>query len=74
MVPLRYEEIGYYDPESKRTIVRGGTKLGYLDEYGQIAVPVQFEYAEVFTRGKARVLLNGRDIDIDVNGEEVPRN
>jgi hypothetical protein len=33
---------------------------------------VQYEYAEVFDKGKARVQLNGRQFFIDRDGKEVP--
>lgn len=69
---LEYDEVGYYDPEIKRIRVGKGDRYGFLDEYAKVVIPVQFEYAEIFHRGKARVMLNGRTFFIDPNGNEVP--
>ncbi|MEO8067840.1 MAG: WG repeat-containing protein [Flavobacteriales bacterium] len=70
-VPLIYDDMLYYDPEENRTRAGIGGKYGYLDAYGQVAIPVQFEYAEIFNKGKARVALNGRQYFIDHEGKEV---
>jgi hypothetical protein len=72
VVPLIYDEMGYYDPEVKRTRAGIGNKLGFLDEYAKVAIPIQYDYAEIFSRGKARVMLGGRNFFIDPSGKEVP--
>jgi hypothetical protein len=72
VVPLIYDEMGYYDPELKRTRAGIGDKLGFLDEYGDVAIPIKYEYAEIFSQGKARVMLGGRAFFIDASGKEVP--
>ncbi len=69
---LIYDRIGYYDADVKRIWVRKDNRYGFVDEYGKVAIPVEYEYAEVFDRGKARVRLNGRDFFIDPDGKEVP--
>ncbi len=71
VVPLIYDEMGYYDPEVKRTRAGKREKYGYLDELGKVVIPIQYEYAEIFDKGKARVMLNGRQFFIDPDGKEV---
>lgn len=72
VVPLIYDEVGYYDPEVKRLRVGKGDKYGFLDELAQVAIPIVYEYAEIFDHGKARVMLNGRAFFIDPDGKELP--
>jgi hypothetical protein len=72
VVPLIYDEMGYFQPEVRRTRAGIKEKFGYLDELGNVAIPSQYEYAEIFDKGKARVMLNGRDFFIDPDGKEVP--
>ena len=72
VVPLVYDEVGYYDPEVKRLRVGKGEKYGFLDELAQVVIPFQYEYAEIFDKGKARVMLNGRQFFIDPDGKELP--
>lgn len=71
VVPLIYTEITMYQPEVKRSRAVIGEKIGYLDELGNVAIPIQYEYGEIFDKGKARVMLNGRDFFIDPDGKEV---
>jgi hypothetical protein len=52
----------------KRIRVGKGDKYGFLDEHAREVIPVQYEYAEIFDKGKARVMLNGREFFIDPNG------
>lgn len=72
LTKIEFDDVGYYDPEVKRIIVRVGRHFGYLDEYAKIAIPLQYEYAEIFDRGKAKVVQDGRTFFIDPNGNEVP--
>ncbi len=71
VVPLIYDEVGYYDPEVKRLRVGKGDKYGFLNELAEVVIPVVYEYAEIFDKGKARVMLNGRQLFIDPDGKEV---
>lgn len=71
VVPLIYTAINMYQPEVKRTRAEIKEKVGYLDELGNVAIPIQYEYAEIFDKGKARVMLNGRGFFIDPDGKEV---
>ncbi len=71
VVPLIYTEITMYQPEVKRSRAVIKEKIGYLDELGNVAIPIQYEYGEIFDKGKARVILNGREFFIDPNGKEV---
>lgn len=67
-----YDDVGFYDSEVKRIRVRMNDRHGFLDEHAKVAIPVQYERAEVFNHGKARVVLNGRDFYINPEGMEVP--
>ena len=69
---LIYDEVGYFDPEVKRIPVRRNERHGFLDEHAKVVVPVEYEYAEIFDRGKAKVVLNGRIFFINPDGIEVP--
>ena len=71
VVPLIYTEITMYQPEVKRSRAVINDKVGYLDDSGNVAIPIQYEYGEIFDKGKARVMLNGRDFFIDADGKEV---
>ena len=71
LTPLFYDEVGYYDPEVKRIRAGKGDKFGFLDGHAREVIPVQFTYAEIFDKGKARVMLNGRQFFIDPDGKEV---
>jgi len=71
VVPIIYDAFGYFQEDVNRTIVGIKGVLGYLDEVGNLAIPLQFDYAESFVKGKARVRRNGRDYFIDPNGKEV---
>ncbi len=72
ITPLDFEAVGYYDPEVKRIWVQRNGLFGYLDEQAQVAIPIQYTYAEAFDRGKAKVQLQGRTFFIDPNGNEIP--
>ena len=71
VVPLIFDEVGYYDEAVKRIRVGKEGKYGFLDELAQVAIPIQYEYAEIFDKGKARVMHDGRQFFIDPNGKEV---
>lgn len=71
VVPLVYTEIGMWQPEVERTRVEIGERIGYLDGLGNVAIPLVYDYAEIFSKGKARVRLNGRVFFIDPAGKEV---
>ncbi len=72
LTPRIYENVGYYDPEVKRIPVSKDGLHGFLNEVASVAIPLIYEYAEIFDRGKARVSLEGREFYIDPNGQEVP--
>ena len=69
---LIYDDVGYYDPAVERIWVSSNKRYGFLDEHAKVAIPVKYEYAEPFDRGKARVALNGRTFFINPVGMEVP--
>lgn len=69
---LIYDDVGYYDPAVKRIRVSKNERHGFLDEHAKVVIPVKYEDAEIFDRGKARVVLNGRSFFINPEGVEVP--
>lgn len=69
---LIYDDVGNYDPAVERIWVSSNKLHGFLDEHAKVAIPVKYEYAEPFDRGKARVALNGRTFFINPIGMEVP--
>ena len=71
VVPLIYTEIGMWQPEVERSRAVINEKVGFLDELGNVAIPIQYEYAEIFDKGKARVMLNSRQFFIDPMGKEL---
>lgn len=71
VVSLVYDNVGMYQDDVKRTIVGIKGKLGFVDENGVVAIPLVYDYAEVFSKGKALVRLNGRLYFIDTTGKEV---
>ena len=72
ITPLIYDEVGYYDPEVERIRVGKGDRYGFLDAHAREVIKVQYEAAEIFDHGKARVVLNGREFFIEKDGNEVP--
>jgi hypothetical protein len=54
---------------SMRISVRQGTKWGYIDGTGKLAIPFQFDQASSFSEGLAEVEINGRCGFIDTQGE-----
>ena len=69
---LIYDYVGNYDPEIQRIPVVRNERHGFLDEHAKVVIPVKYEYAEVFNRGKARVVLDGRRFFVNPDGKEVP--
>ena len=69
---LIYDYVGYYDPAVERIPVVKNDLHGFLDGHAKVVIPVQYEYSEVFDRGKAKVVLNGRAFFINPEGTEVP--
>ncbi len=69
---LIYDQVGYYDPAVERIWVSSDNRYGFLDEHAKVVIPVKYEFAEPFDRGKARVVLNGRTFFINPVGMEVP--
>ena len=70
---LIYDEVGYFAPEVKRIRVGCNKRYGFPDEHAKIVMPVKYEYAKSFDRGKARVVLDGRTFFINPDGMEVPK-
>lgn len=66
-----YEEVGYYDEKVKRLWIKREGKFGFLDDRGHEIIPPRFDYAEVFDKGKAKVMSEERVFFIDPDGNEV---
>jgi hypothetical protein len=65
-----YDEM-YYSEEWHRGWVRVKNKFGFLDEYGQVVIPIKYDAAEIFNaQGQAFVKLGTRLFYINVNGKE----
>lgn len=71
LTELIYDGPVYYQPEVQRIRVTVGKLHGFLDDDAKTVIPVKYEYAEIFDRGIARVMLNGRTFFIDPDGNEV---
>ncbi|MEQ1903753.1 MAG: WG repeat-containing protein [Pirellulaceae bacterium] len=69
---VNFDDVGYYQPDVKRLRVTVGDLHGFLNEHAHTVIPIQYEHAEIFDRGKARVRLNGRSFFINNDGVEVP--
>ena len=69
---LIYDYVGYYDPAVNRIPVVRNERHGFLDEHAKVVIAVKYDDAEVFDRGKAKVVLNGRTFFINPEGMEVP--
>lgn len=50
-------------------LVRVGDKLGYIDGTGQFVIEPQFDDADPFDRGSARVVVDGKSFYIDRDGK-----
>ncbi|MFA6278161.1 MAG: WG repeat-containing protein [Pedobacter sp.] len=65
-----YDEV-YYSEEWHRGWVRIKNKFGFLDEYGQVIIPIKYDAAEIFNnQGQAFVKLGDREFYINVSGKE----
>ena len=58
------------DEHNEHTSIAGG-KWGYVDRQGHLTIPLKFDGAEPFDKGRARVLLNGEWIFVNRTGEVV---
>jgi uncharacterized protein YfaP (DUF2135 family) len=56
---------------SVRHHINGVPKWGFIDRYGEIAIPIQYDSVSVFTDGAARVSSGGKFGLIDGNGNVV---
>jgi hypothetical protein len=68
-----HEELAAVNTGGRAKLLGGvtGGKWGYIDTTGKIAIPLQFDTAGNFYKGRARVSQNGRDFFIDRNGNEI---
>jgi hypothetical protein len=48
-----------------------GGKYGYINKNGEIVIDAQYEYAESFTNGCARVIFNNKNVLIDSKGRTI---
>lgn len=68
---LEYDEVGYFDPNVNRIRVGKNGLYGFLDERASVVIPIEYEYAEVFDKGRAKVVRDGREFEIDPDGHEI---
>ncbi|MGH7544758.1 MAG: WG repeat-containing protein, partial [Gemmatimonadota bacterium] len=54
-----------------RARVRFGTKWGYIDRAGDVAIPARFDEASDFQDGYASAVLRGQRVWIDRSGRVV---
>ncbi|WP_310378133.1 WG repeat-containing protein [Flavobacterium sp.] len=67
---VSYDEV-YKLSENRAKVKRNG-KFGFIDEKGKEVIPCQYDEVEYyFYKGKIKVTLNGKKIEIDINGNEV---
>jgi hypothetical protein len=69
---VNFDHIGYYEPDVQRIRVMKDKRFGFVDDFAKVVIHIVYDYAEMFDRGKARVVLNGRTLFIDPYGKEVP--
>ncbi len=56
----------------RRIAVSLGGRWGYIDTHGCEVVALRYDDAFEYKNGRARVVLNGRPFEIDINGLKVP--
>jgi hypothetical protein len=44
---------------------------GYINQEGKEVIPIKFGYADRFSNGSAKVMLNGKWVEIDKTGKEI---
>ena len=44
---------------------------GYINPEGKEVIPIRFSYADKFFNGSAKVMMNGKWLEIDKNGKEI---
>jgi serine/threonine protein phosphatase PrpC len=59
------------EPSEERIAVMQNNKWGYINLKGQTAIACKFDMADDFEDGKAHVVRNGKEYDIDKKGEPV---
>lgn len=57
--------------DNNLAVIKLNGKFGYIDMTGSEVIPLKFEKAENFNNGKAKVMLDGREIFIDQTGKEL---
>lgn len=75
-----YDSLGhrisrYYDYlgecSDHRIAARADGHWGYIDTYGCEVIALQYDDVFEYKNGRARVVLNGRPLEIDINGLEI---
>ncbi len=57
--------------EGRGSAFRKNEKIGFLDKTFKFVIPPQFDYMGHFSEGYASMVLNGKSVVIDVNGDIV---
>jgi len=65
-----YTEVSYLSDDNLGRVSRNG-KIGFIDATGKETIPCKFDEAESFSKGKAKVKLNGQEFSIDTKGNQI---
>ena len=72
VIPAKYSKVG--DFHEGLAWAGNFYKWGFIDKAGTMVIPAKYDEARYFENGKAKVKLNGREVYIDRNGNEVDSN
>src|ERR1051326_4170353 len=59
---------GFAQPQPQLFVVEKDGKSGFIDQIGNVVIPLQFDKANSFHEGLALVIVNGRKSFIDTTG------
>jgi hypothetical protein len=72
LTDFKYSGLGYEEFKSGYAAVQIDDKLGFVNLKGQEVVPVKYDkILSDFEKGKAKVVLNGRELYVDPTGKEL---
>lgn len=66
-----YYENGRHIEKTEPWVVRKDNKWGYIDKYGKVLIPLNFEYASLFHENRAEVKINQKYGYINLKGDLV---
>lgn len=79
IVPVKFSVVGDFSegvaPVNAGAVFNGagydGGKWGFIDKTGKTVIPLQYDNAGYFFKGRAEVTLNGKTFFIDKTGKEI---